>query len=439
MPVTINDPLTLPSGLTLQNRLVKAAMTECIAGPDNQAHEGHVRLYGRWADGGLGLQITGNVQVDRMHLEDPANVVIDGPVSNQYMEMLAAWAAAASRNGCLSVVQLSHAGRQTPKVVNSEPFGPSDVVLNMPGGQFAQPTPMSEDDISALLSKFAHAARVCRDAGFNGVQIHAAHGYLISQFLSPIANRRRDQWGGSLENRARLLIESIRAVKATTGDGFSVSAKLNSSDFQKGGYTFAECLSVIDMLNAEGLDFLELSGGNYEQPKMAGIEGFQPAEAEDVAESTRAREAYFADYTKQVKKRSKMPIMVTGGFRSRVAMDAVLSDGEADLIGLARPLCADPDAPQKLISGEIDSTTDWENQLSLGPTRFLGRNSPFGLIKAINGFGMMGWFAAQIEHLARGEAPNTELGVFSAFVGSQNRRKEAAKAYKAALDETKVG
>ncbi len=437
MAASIKDPLTLRSGLTLQNRLVKAAMTECIAGPDNRAHEGHVRLYRRWAEGGLGLQITGNVQVDRTHLEDPANVVIEGKPSNEEMAMLAAWAEAGAAAGCKIIVQLSHAGRQTPKVVNDRPQAPSPVALNMPGGQFAEPRAMTADEIGDVIASFANAAKVCRDAGFHGVQIHAAHGYLISQFLSPIANQRTDDWGGPLENRSRLLLEVVRAVKAATAEDFAVAVKLNSSDFQKGGFSHEECLAVIDYLNAEGLDFLEVSGGNYEQPKMAGIDGFEPAKQEPVRESTRAREAYFAAYAKSVKTHARMPVMVTGGFRSRVAMDAVLEDGEADLIGLGRPVCADPDAPRKLLSGEIVKAADWENQLRLGPG-ILGPNSPFRLVKAINGFGMMGWFGAQIERLAAGEAPNTKLGVFSAFMGSQSRRAKAAKAYKRALEATEA-
>lgn len=430
MAVTINDQLTLPSGLVVKNRLVKAAMTECIAGPDGRAHEGHIRLYQRWATGGAGLQITGNVQIDRHHLEDPQNVVIDGQPSNEEMALLARWAEAASVDGCKIIVQLSHAGRQTPKSVNQAPKSASDVILDMPGGQFARPVPMTEADIEALIEAFANAARIVRDAGFHGVQIHGAHGYLVSQFLSPLANRRTDKWGGVLENRARLLLAIIRAVKTATGQDFSVSVKLNSSDFQKGGFTHEECLEVIDLLNVEGLDFLEVSGGNYEQPKMAGIAGLKAAPTEELRESTKAREAYFAAYAASVRKRAKMPVMVTGGFRTRVAMDAVLADGDCDLIGLARPLCADPDAAGKLLSGEILGTTDWENRLRLGPTRWLGPNSPVGLIKAINGFGMMGWFGAQIERLADGEEPDTGLGVFPAFIGAQARRAKAAKAYR---------
>ncbi len=435
MTVSINSPLTLPSGVTLKNRLVKAAMTECIAGPDNLAHDGHVQLYKRWAEGGLGLQITGNVQVDRRHLEHPANVVIEGKPSNEEAVKLAAWAEAGKSDGCALYMQLSHAGRQTPKVVNDRPQAPSPVALNMPGGQFGGPRAMTSDEVRGVIERFANAAAIAKAAGFDGVQVHAAHGYLISQFLSPIANRREDAWGGPLENRARLLMEVVRAVKAATGESFGVAVKLNSSDFQKGGFSHEDCLAVIDMLNAEGLDFLEVSGGNYEQPKMAGIEGFEPGKQEEVRESTKAREAYFAAYARSVKTRATMPVMVTGGFRSRVAMDAVLADQEADLIGLGRPLCADPDAPKKLLAGEIERTTDWENQLRLGPGRWLGPSSPVNLIKAVNGFGMMGWFGAQIEHLAAGREPDTKLGVLSAFIGSQSKRTKAGKAYQKALEE----
>ncbi|MEL6258580.1 MAG: NADH:flavin oxidoreductase/NADH oxidase family protein [Pseudomonadota bacterium] len=433
MTASINSPLTLPTGLTLKNRLVKAAMTECLAGGDNRAHSGHARLYGIWADGGLGLQITGNVQVDRAHLEDPANIAVAGPQSPEHLQMLSAMAEAGRANGCKIIVQLSHAGRQTPKLVNTAPNAPSAVPLNLPGGQFGKPRAMTGAEIVATIKKFADSAAICEACGFDGVQIHAAHGYLISQFLSPVSNKRGDEWGGALDNRARMLLETLRAVKSATGSAFSVSVKLNSSDFQKGGFSLEECLDVIELLNLEGLDFLEVSGGTYEQPKMAGMEGLTDTKPEKVRESTKAREAYFAAYAREVKGRATMPVMVTGGLRRREAMDGLLADGEADLIGIARPVCEDPSAPAKLISGEIASLPARETTLRLGPGRYLGPNSPIGMVKLVNGFGTLGWFAAQIARLSDGRPINDKLGVLGAFLSSQKRRTRSAKAYKASL------
>jgi len=434
MPILIKDPLTLASGLTLPNRLVKAAMTEGLADARNQATAKHATLYKTWAAGGIGLQLTGNVQISRRHLERPGNIVIEGEQSNEARAGLAAFAEGAKSRGGKVVMQLSHAGRQTPKSVNEEPVGPSPVKLKMPGGVFGIPREMRTDEIMDAIKGFGAAAKVAQDTGFDGVQVHAAHGYLVSQFLSPLANRRGDEWGGSLENRARLLIESIKSVKTACGDGFSVSVKLNSTDFQKGGFSHQDCLDVIDMLNTLGLDFVEISGGNYEQPQMAGIEGAEPKFEENVRESTRAREAYFMKYARSIQSRAQMPLLVTGGFRTVTAMNAALEGGEAALIGLGRPLCAEPGLPNKLMSGEQISAESWEKKLTLGPTRFLGPNSPINLIKGLNGWGQQGWFCLQIKRMGAGLAPDLGLGVFKAFRQYTAEEGKAAESYHAALE-----
>lgn len=433
MPILIKDQLTLASGLTVPNRLVKAAMTEGLADANNRATDKHVTLYETWAKGGIGLQLTGNVQISRRHLERPGNIVIDGEQSNEARAGLAAFAEAAKSNGGKVIMQLSHAGRQTPKSVNEEPVAPSPVKLKMPGGVFGMPREMRAEEITEAIAGFGAAAKIAQETGFDGVQIHAAHGYLVSQFLSPLANRRSDEWGGALENRARLLIESVKSVKAACGDSFSVAVKLNSTDFQKGGFSHQDCLDVIDMLNTLGLDFVEISGGNYEQPQMAGIDGAEPKFEEDVRESTRAREAYFMKYARSIQERAQMPLLVTGGFRSISAMNGALESGEAALIGLGRPLCAEPGLPNKLISGEQIGAQSWEKKLKLGPTRFLGPNSPINLIKGLNGWGQQGWFCLQIKRMGAGLAPDLDLGVFKAFRQYTAEEGKAAEAYHAAL------
>lgn len=434
MTIMINTPLTLPSGVELRNRLVKSAMTERLANPRNEVTDRHLQLYKAWGDGGIGLQITGNVLVDRRNLEAPGNVVIDGTPSNEYAVMLAKWAEACNSGGGKTVVQLSHAGRQTQKMVNPQPDAPSAISVDLPGGQFGTPRAMTGDDIKRLIEKYAIATRASRAAGFDGVQIHAAHGYLMSQFLSPLTNKRDDEWGGSLENRARLFLEAIRAAKAEAGPGFGVSVKLNSADFQKGGFSQSDSTAVIGMLNQLDLDFVEISGGNYEQPKMMDMEGLKPVHDEGVRESTIKREAYFLDYAKEVQSVAMMPLLVTGGFRTRDGMNAALSDGAADLIGLGRPLCVDVNAPAQLVAGELDELPKWEKTLRIGPGIF-GPNSSIGLFKALNGFGMQSWYYAQLHRIADGIEPNRKLGVLSAFLKMQGIDSKMAKAYQADLNE----
>jgi 2,4-dienoyl-CoA reductase-like NADH-dependent reductase (Old Yellow Enzyme family) len=432
MTIMINTPLTLPSGVELPNRLVKAAMTERLANPANELTERHLHLYKAWGDGGIGLQITGNVQVDRRNLEAPGNVVIDGQPSNEHAVMLSKWAEVSKAGGGKIVMQLSHAGRQTQKLVNPQPDAPSAVAVDLPGGQFGTPRAMTGDDIKRLIEKYAIAAKAARAAGFDGVQIHAAHGYLMSQFLSPLTNRREDEWGGPLENRARALLEVVKACNAEAGSGFGVSIKLNSADFQKGGFSREDSTAVIGMLNALDLDFVEISGGSYEQPKMMDMDGLKPAHEEPVRESTKQREAYFLDYAKEVQAVAKMPLMVTGGFRTTAGMNEALANGEADLIGLGRPLCVDVEAPAQLISGELSELPKWEKTLRIGPGIF-GPGSSIGLFKALNGFGMQGWFYHQLHRIADGDEPNRKLGVLSAFLKMQGIDSKMAKAYHADL------
>jgi len=434
MPATtLSSALTLPCGAILKNRIAKAAMTEGLADAGNGATQRHVRLYERWADGGAGMLLTGNVQVDRRYLERPGNVAIDGPQSNEQIAALRDFAQAGTRNSAHLWMQLSHAGRQTPALVTTEPVAPSAVEVKLPGGQFGKPRALTEEEIHDIIQRFAFAAGVARDTGFTGVQVHSAHGYLLSEFLNPRVNLRTDAWGGPLENRARLLLETVRAVRAAVGDDFPISVKLNSSDFQKGGFSHAESIQVASWLDDIGLDLLEVSGGNYEQPMMAGIEGMEPAHLDGVRPSTRAREAYFFEYATDISKAvSKTPLMVTGGFRSAGAMNEALSSGIMDVVGIARPMCVDPSLPNKLLNGDVEAAEAWEKKLKLGPTRFLGPNSPVNMIRGLNGWGTQGWFCLQLLRMGDGLDPDTRMGVLSAFRAYTANEQKTAKAMKAA-------
>ncbi|TGD85490.1 NADH:flavin oxidoreductase/NADH oxidase family protein [Mycolicibacterium sp. CH28] len=349
----LNQPLFLPSGATLPNRLAKAAMSEGLADAANHSTPRLETLYRRWANSGVGLLLSGNFQVDGHHLERPNNVVIDDESGRVQLARLAE---AGRSGGAHFWVQLSHTGRQVSSEINTAPLSPSDVDVDVTrdaGLDFARPKPMTVSEIQHAIEQFAFAAVEVQRAGFTGVSLHAAHGYLISQFLSPLSNRRDDEWGGALTNRARFLIHVIAAVRRAVGPQFPMGIKLNASDFQRGGFTNAECVELVQMLDGVGLDLLELSGGSLEQPKVVGVA--LKDEGEDGRRvSTVAREGYFVAFAGAVRKVASMPVMVTGGFRTVAGMVDALASGDLDVVGLGRPLIADRSAVRRLLAGEID-------------------------------------------------------------------------------------
>ena len=405
MTSPLASPISLPNGSVLPNRLCKSAMTEGLADKFDLPTPALIQLYKTWSQGGTGLHITGNVMVDRRYLERAGNVVLE---DDKNLDLFRTWAKQGTTGGNHLWVQLNHPGRQCPKMVSTEPLSPSDVQLAMLGN-FARPRPMDQSDIEQVVERFITSARLVKEAGFTGVQIHCAHGYLLSQFLSPKINQRQDQWGGSLENRARIIRRIIVGVRAAVGADFPIGVKLNSADFQKGGFSLEDCITVASWLGEDGVDLLEISGGTYEQLSLIGVE------PTDVRESTRKREAYFIEYAERIKQSAQIPVMITGGFRSRDVMERAIESGEVDVIGLARPLCTEPDCSAKLIQQTIQSIDCYEDKLVLG-TGFWGNNSSSNLIKAINSFGQVGFYYWQIIRLSKGLAPELQLGTFKAFL-----------------------
>lgn len=341
----ISTILKLPCGAVLKNRLVKSAMTERISNRNYEPVKGHDRLYEDWSATGAGLLITGNVVIDRKHLESAGNVCFD---DEKMLPKLKSWAEAGKKHGNHVWVQISHSGRQTNRFGTGSPLAPSEVQLKKLG-LFGKPKAMTENDILKVIQGFTKAAQLSKEAGFTGVQIHAAHGYLLSQFLSPNTNLRSDQWGGSIENRSRLLLTIIKEVRKVVGADFPIAVKLNSADFQRGGFTEEESLEVVRMLDNEKIDLLEISGGTYE--KLA----FFTMNEEDGKrkESTKRREAYFIDFAKKIRAISQLPLMITGGFRSYDFCNEVLSNGEVDLIGMARPFITNRDQISDFLEGKL--------------------------------------------------------------------------------------
>ena len=422
----IETPLTLPCGAVLPNRLAKAAMTEGLADPTGRPTAELERLYDIWGKGGAGMLLSGNIQVDADHLERPGNVILDRPADAAMIDALRRWTGTAKAGGAQFWAQISHAGRQTMKPVNPHPKAPSAVTVAIPGGQFGEPVALTGAEIEGLIARYASAAASCIEGGFDGIQVHAAHGYLGSQFLSPRTNLRSDQWGGSLENRARFLLEAVKATRSAIGPGKALSVKLNSADFQRGGFAFEDSLQVAQWLESAGVDLIEISGGTYEQPRLIGIEGVEPVEQPNVAASTLAREAYFVDFAQAMKRVLKVPLMVTGGFRTRAAMDEALRQGGADLIGLARPLCSQPDGVARLLAG-ADTVPSSERQLALIPP-LLAFLRGIKTLRAIDSFAVQYWYYAQI--YALGRTGQTDLGksVFSSFLEVEKTHKAWLKA-----------
>ena len=325
------ESLQLPNGQVIANRIAKAAMEENMADLHQAPSKALKQLYKTWADGEPGLLLTGNVMIDRRAMTGPGGVALE---NEQHLASFREWADVARAKGVHFWVQLSHPGRQTMANLGQQALAPSAIALDVGSfsKMFAKPKAMTEDDIQDVIKRFATSARLAEQAGFTGVQIHGAHGYLLSQFLSPLSNHRTDRWGGSLENRARLLLEVIRAVRANVSPSFCVSVKLNSADFQRGGFDESDARAVVEMLNTLPIDLLELSGGSYEAPAMQG-------EARDGR--TLAREAYFLDFATQMASIATMPLMVTGGIRRLPVVQQVLDSGIA-MAGIATTLTLEP-------------------------------------------------------------------------------------------------
>lgn len=390
----LSQALTLKNGSVIPNRFAKSAMSETLGTIDNRVTRDLVRLYRTWAEGGTGLSITGNVMVDRRHIGEPQNVVLE---DERDLELLRAWADAGKVGGNQIWMQLNHPGKQSPKILNKDPVSPSAVPFRKElRGMFATPRALTGPEIEDIIRRFATSAAIAEKAGFDGVQIHGAHGYLVSQFLSPHHNQRTDEWGGTAKNRMRFVLAVYKAIRESTGEGFSVGIKLNSADFQRGGFTEEESLAVIEALADEGIDLVEISGGNYENPAMA-----KGAESGKVRQSTLAREAYFLEFAEKVRQRVDVPLMVTGGFRTETGMADAITSGATDLVGIARPLAVEPDCPKRIMAGE--SFTSAVRPITTG-------------IRVIDDMALMevSWYTRQLGRMGKGKAPRThDRGVWS--------------------------
>lgn len=389
---SLQTPYDITPNAVVKNRFFKSAMSEQLGDKQHNPTPGLARLYRTWAEGGTGLLVTGNVMIDREALGEPKNVVLDGQSD---LTRFKAWAQAGQANGAQIWMQLNHPGKQIPKFLNKTPVAPSAVPLEAGlEAMFNQPRALAEDEIKAIIQKFAHSAKLAKETGFNGVQIHGAHGYLVSQFLSPRHNKREDAWGGSLENRMRFVSEVYGAIRAEVGDDFPIGIKLNSADYMKGGFTHEDSMEVVKHLSALGIDLIEVSGGTYESPSMVGHK---------VKASTQKREAYFLNYAEDIRALVSTPLVVTGGFRSGQAMQQALESGATDLIGLARPLAVQADLPNRILE-DVSYRIDMK--------------SPSTGIKAVDKMTMLDitWYEFQLARMAEGKATKPNQSAWGAVV-----------------------
>ena len=377
------QPLTFTNGKTAKNRFFKSAMEEQLA-KHNQPTQTLVRLYDTWAKGGIGISVTGNVMVAENGKGSINDVVI---TDERSLEILKAWAKAGTQNDTLLIMQINHAGKQSPKVINPVPVAPSAVALKGMDGFINPPRALADNEIETIIQQFIQTAKIAEQAGFSGVQIHGAHGYLVSQFLSPHHNQRTDKWGGSLENRMRFLVEIYQGIRAVVRPEFLVGLKLNSADFQKGGFDETDSIQVVQKMSELGIDFIEISGGNYESPEMLTAKA-----------STQKREAFFIDYAEKARKVSQVPLIITGGFRSEQAMNDALNSGHLDFIGIARPLALMPDLPSQINNGTYQIITTERIKTGFAPVD-----------KKLGAVLEMDWYMYQMALIGRGKQPNPKL------------------------------
>lgn len=325
-------PFELPCGAILRNRIVKSAMSDSLGDGTGHPTPAQATLYRRWAEGGAAASIIGEVQSSPCFAEKPGNLVLD---ENADLARFSDLAGPGSLSGAHLWLQLGHAGAMAYPPT-SLPKGPS--ALSLPG---LTCDALTLEDIHALPGEFARTARLAEEAGFGGVQIHAAHGFLLSQFLSPLFNRRLDDYGGPLANRMRLLLEVIDAVRRRVGAAFAVAVKLNSSDLLEGGIQEEEALGVIAALDGSGIDLIDISGGTY----------FPGATS---ASDSSGGGPYFTAFARRARNATSKPLMTTGGFKTFQQARQAVASGDIDIVGLARALVLEPSLPTRWQTGSTD-------------------------------------------------------------------------------------
>ncbi|KAJ6051930.1 uncharacterized protein N7446_006567 [Penicillium canescens] len=418
MPSPLADPVKLPCGLVLPNRLSKAAMAEMLA-KKNHPTDPLLDAYTQWSEGGWGSILTGNVQVDVNHMGSPFDPALhteykDATTDSALVSSWKKYADAAQKHGTPAIVQICHPGRQSFRVSGyrgmfAQTLAPSVVPIKIGDGLierilaslvWSQPKEMTNADIERVIRQFVDTARLMADAGFSGVELHGAHGYLIDQFLNSKTNLRTDAYGGTPAKRAKFVLDILTETRKVVPATFCIGIKLNSADHSS--TTFEETMTQIGLLAEAGIDFMEISGGTYEDPKMMGYAKTDAATTElPKSARTAAREAFFLEFSKEVRKRHPdLVLMLTGGFRTRAGAESAILDEACDLVGIGRPAAIDPKFPLLLLDESI-AEGDAGMQLNKAPVPWYTRFLPLHLVGA---GAESTYYADQIQRLAKGLA-----------------------------------
>jgi 2,4-dienoyl-CoA reductase-like NADH-dependent reductase (Old Yellow Enzyme family) len=362
--------------LKLRNRIIRSATREMLASPQGRVTSQYLDLYRRLAEGGAGLIIPGSFYVNEAGRPSSRIILLD---RREIIDDLRTLTETVRERGAAIVAQLNHAGRQaSQQVLGSRPLAPSAVRDRR---SFVRPIAMTRRQIEDTIAEFGRAAGIAKEAGFNGVQIHSAHGYLVSEFLSAYTNRRKDEWGGGLEERMRFLLEIYKSVRGAVGNEFPVLVKINCEDFVTGGITLDQALSACRKLDEMGIDAIEVSGGIGEKG-MTTIRGDIPRDImmrgrslagrlmvrlmeRSLREEARFTEAYFLPQAAAIKKAVKSPVIAVGGMRLLKTMEDALSKDKADFISLCRPFIREPDLPRRLEAGQVAVACNRCNRCSL--------------------------------------------------------------------------
>ncbi len=333
-------------GMEVKNRFVRSATAERMATEEGYCTDELINHYEELARGGVGLTIAGHASVQE---NGRSTFHMTGLHRDEFVSGLKKLTEAVHRHDSKIVLQINHGGRQTPpQFIGQTPVAPSSLEASDAGSETRA---LTGEEIEELIDAYGQTARRAREAGYDGVQIHGAHGYMVTQFLSPLTNKRDDQWGGPLENRMRFVLEVYKKCREAVGDDYPVMIKLNCADFLENGYTLEEGCKVAKALTDAGIDAIEVSGG-----VVGGGKGTLNVDNVPIRPNIKIPddEAYFINESDEIRKHTDVPLMLVGGMRTPALMERLLVEERGEFISLCRPFIMEPDLADKIKAGQAD-------------------------------------------------------------------------------------